>query len=99
MSVAGSRFSACTIEGNLAGSLIRNTGCEAFISHLRQITPGASYRAEEDPIKIALLGIELKGEASVVPNTVRRASLTSYRREASKQWSLLADLVEKSSTC
>lgn len=61
MLLAGSRFRACTIEGNLAGSLMRNTGCEVFVS-LEKVDGKieSSYRTEEHPVKITLLSVQFE---------------------------------------
>lgn len=47
------------------------------------------------PVKVPLLRVQLKGEASSVPNAVCRASLWFSRREAGKELSFLANATEE----
>jgi hypothetical protein len=46
-------------------------------------------------VVVAFLGVELDGESSWVPHSIRSASLTSDSGEPKEQWSLLSNLVQK----
>jgi hypothetical protein len=51
---------------------------------------GASYRAEEEPVKVSLIRVYLESETSNISNAVCRSPLSYNSREAGKETGLFA---------
>lgn len=56
---------------------------------------GGTCRAKEEPVEIAILGVQLEGESPTVPHAVGRPFLPGNGREASEQGGLFILRIEE----